>query len=113
MTVPPRFPSLAPLSVVLALLLLSALLPGAFATLLQAEGQQVVPAAAAQPIYAAMPIFAAGWAALLLHVGAHLDLGSLLAMRTVNPMHRDVRGGSFGRKRGRGARLRGLDFWEG
>ena len=52
-------------------------------------------------------------AALLLHVGAHLDLGSLLAMRAANRKNRDVRGGSFGRKRGRGARLRGLDFWEG
>ena len=50
-------------------------------------------------------------AALLLHVGAHLDLGSLLAMRAANRKYRDVRGGSFGRKRGRGTR--GLDFWEG
>jgi len=49
------------------LLTLSALVPGAFATILQAEGQKVVPAASAQPIFASMPLFAAGWACLLLH----------------------------------------------
>ena len=49
------------------LLIVSALAPGAGATLLQAEGQRVIPAANAQPIYASMPLFAAGWACLLLH----------------------------------------------
>lgn len=51
----------------LALLAASAFLPGAGATILQAAGQRVVPAANAQPIYASMPLFAAGWACLLLH----------------------------------------------
>ena len=51
----------------LALLFVSALAPGVAATMLQAAGQRVVPAAQAQPIYASMPLFAAGWAALVLH----------------------------------------------
>ena len=47
--------------------MVSALVPGVAATMLQAAGQRVVPAAQAQPIYASMPLFAAGWAALVLN----------------------------------------------
>ena len=50
-----------------ALLVGSALLPGVIATLLQAAGQRVVPAASAQPIFALMPVFAALWAFFVLH----------------------------------------------
>lgn len=41
------------------LLLLSSLIPGVIATVLQAKGQRVVPPAQAQTIYAAVPLFAA------------------------------------------------------
>jgi len=68
----------------LGLLCFSALAPGVAATLLQAQGQKVVPAPLAQPIYALLPIFAVAsrvvlprrasrvkpqvtWALLLLH----------------------------------------------
>lgn len=45
-----------------ALLLFSALAPGIGASVLQAKGQRVIPAAEAQPIYALVPLFAAAYA---------------------------------------------------
>jgi len=43
------------------LLMLSALISGVIATVLQAEGQRVVPPAQAQTIYATVPLFAAAY----------------------------------------------------
>ena len=78
----------------IALLIVSALLPGVAATLLQAAGQRVVPAASAQPIYAGLPLFAAGWACLVLGeplttpeavAGAVTILAAVLASTDASP----------------------------
>ena len=51
----------------LCLLVISSLLSGTLATQLQAEAQKVVPAPEAQIVYSLTPLFASGWALLLLH----------------------------------------------
>ena len=55
------------LSTMQAALLLVSGVTGVAGTVLQFRGQRVVPAAAAQPIYASSPLLAAVWACLVLH----------------------------------------------